>query len=410
MDRAARLCRRRQCTLADDRGGDGMSGPLTGVRVIDLTGVIMGPFATHILADMGADVIKIESREGDSLRGYQPSRSPGMSGVFLHLNRNKRSVVLDLKSDAGRAALDALIATADVFLHALRPGAIRRLGYDAGRVRSLKPDIIYCGAYGFSADGPYAEKAAYDDIIQAGSGLAALAGQVGDGAEPAFTPTVVCDKLSGQAIAYAILAALFARERGAGGQDIEVPMFETSIEFMLLEHLGGFAFEPPLAQPGFRRVLSRFRKPVRTADGHCCILPYSDTNWRRFFAMVGCPEMANDPRFMPLATRVQHIDLLYALVEREAPSRSNAEWVALCDEASIPCMPVLSMAEIPDDPHVQAVGLFATAEHPTEGAYKMVRSPIGFSATPFEVKRHAPRLGEHTEEVLREIGLTEGGV
>lgn len=378
--------------------------PLDGVRVIDLTNVIMGPFGTHILADMGADVIKIESPEGDSLRGYQPSRSLGMSGSFLHLNRNKRSVVLDLKSEKGRDALDRLIAGADVFVHALRPRAAARLGYTPERVRKINRDIIYCGAYGFSTDGPYADKAAYDDIIQAGSGLAALATRVDEEAEPAFVPTVLCDKLGGQAIAYSILAALFARERGAGGQDVEVPMFETSIEFTLLEHLGGFAFEPSLGRPGFSRVLSRFRKPFRTADGYCCILPYSNRNWQKFFDFVGQSELAQDPRYAELSVRVQNIDDLYALIEREAPGRSNAEWVAFCDENSVPCMPVLSIEELPEDPHVKAVGLFGTAEHPTEGAYKVIRSPVRFSGSQFSVYRHAPALGQDTEEVLAEIG------
>tara|TARA_R110002049_G_scaffold188683_2_gene357176 strand:- start:2548 stop:3747 length:1200 start_codon:yes stop_codon:yes gene_type:complete len=377
--------------------------PLTGVRVIDLTNVIMGPFATHILADMGADVIKIESPEGDSLRGYQPARSANMSGVFLHLNRNKRSVVLDLKTTEGRAALDALIAGADVFVHALRPKAVARLGYPPERVRELNPDIIFCGAYGFSTDGPYADKAAYDDIIQAGSGMAALAARIGADAEPAFVPTVMCDKLGGQAIAYSIIAALFARERGAGGQDVEVPMFETSIEFVLLEHLGGFAFEPSLGRPGFSRVLSKFRKPFRTADGYCCILPYSTRNWQKFFEFIGLPEMAKDARYAELSMRVQNIDDLYALIEREAPKRSNAQWVEFCDDNSVPCMPVLSIEDLPDDPHVKAVGLFSTAEHPTEGAYKVIRSPVRFSGSQFSVYRHAPTLGQDTEDVLAEI-------
>lgn len=377
--------------------------PLAGIRVIDLTNVIMGPFATHILADMGADVIKIESPEGDSLRAYQPSRSSNMSGVFLHLNRNKRSVVLDLKTDEGRAALDALIAGADVFVHALRPKAAARLGYPPERVRTLNPDIIYCGAYGFSTDGPYADKAAYDDIIQAGSGIAALSAQIGGHTEPAFVPTVLCDKLGGQAIAYSILAALLARERGAGGQDVEVPMFETSIEFMLLEHLGGFAFEPSLGRPGFSRVLSRFRKPFRTADGYCCILPYSTRNWQKFFEFVRRPELAKDARYTDLDARVRNIDDLYALLEQEAPKYDNAAWVAFCDDNSVPCMPVLSIEDLPQDPHVKAVGLFSTGQHPTEGAYKIIRSPVRFSGSKFSVYRHAPTLGQDTDEVLAEI-------
>lgn len=288
-----------------------------GIRVIDLTNVIMGPFATHIMADLGADVIKIESEEGDSFRTYRPNRNEGMAGGFLHLNRNKRSVMLDLKQPAGMDALCRLIATADVFVHSLRPKAIDKLGLGYQAVRAIKPDIIYCGAYGFSEKGPYRDKAAYDDIIQAGSGLAALH-MVARG-EPAFMPTVLCDKLSGQAIAYSVMAALFQRERGGGGQAIEVPMFETTAEFAYIEHLLGFAFEPSLGDPGYARVVSPRRKPFRTGDGYMCILPYSDRNWRDFFDFVGRPEMKSDARFFPLVERVAHLETLYEIIEQEAP-------------------------------------------------------------------------------------------
>lgn len=384
--------------------GAPQGGPLSGVRIVDLTNVIMGPFATHILADMGADVIKIETAEGDSTRGGRPSRNPGMSGNFLHLNRNKRSVVLDLKSAEGAEAMRRLIATADVFVHALRPKAIRGLGLDYDKVRAIKPDIIHCGAYGFSAAGPYADKAAYDDIIQAGSGFAAFAAER-DGA-PSYAPTVICDKLAGQAIAYAILAALFARERGAGGQAVEVPMFETAIEFMLLEHLGGFGFEPPLGKPGYRRLLNAWRKPFATADGHCCILPYSNANWRDFLTEVGREDLVADPRFATMPDRVAHIEVLYEVIDRAAPARTNAEWVAFCDAASIPCMPVVALEDLPNDPHIKAVGLFGTDQHPSEGAYRTIRPPVTFSAAPYALRRHAPRHGEHTGELLAEVGLT----
>jgi crotonobetainyl-CoA:carnitine CoA-transferase CaiB-like acyl-CoA transferase len=378
-------------------------GPLSGIRVVDLTNVIMGPYATHILADLGADVIKIEAPEGDSFRGYKPNRHAGMAGGFLHLNRNKRSVVLDLKSEDGKAALRQLIATADVFLHALRPRAIAKLGFSYDAVRAIREDIVYCGAYGFGAEGPYGDKAAYDDLIQAGSGLAAMH-EMARGA-PAYVPNVLCDKLAGQAIAYAINAALLQRARGGGGQAIEVPMFETTIEFAFIEHFLGFAFEPPLGDPGFTRVLSPVRKPYRTADGFACILPYSDANWCDFYAFTGRTEFAGDPRFQPLSERVIHIETLYALVEEEAPKRTTAEWVAFCDRVSIPCMPVMSLRELPDDPHVREVGLFVSAEHPSEGPYRVIRRPVNFSGAPFAIRRHAPRLGEHTEEMLAELGL-----
>jgi crotonobetainyl-CoA:carnitine CoA-transferase CaiB-like acyl-CoA transferase len=379
-------------------------GPLGGIRILDLTSVIMGPFATHILADLGADVIKIESPEGDSLRDYRPRRHAGMSGNILNLHRNKRGIVLDLKRAPCRTALDRLIATADVFIHNLRPKTIGRLGYGYDRVRGLKPGIIYCAAHGFGAAGPYADKAAYDDLIQAGSGIAALCAAVAG--EPAYVPTVLCDKLAGQAVASAILAALLQRARGGGGQAIEVPMLETTIEFNLAEHMLGFAFEPPLGRTGFPRVLSKRRKPYRTADGYACILPYSDRNWLDFYGFTGRTEFAKDPRFGTLAERVQHIDVLYDMVAEEAPKRTTDQWVTFCDRVSIPCMPVLTLDELPEDPHIKAVGLFGVAEHPSEGLYRTVGRPVSYSAAPFRIRRHAPRLGEHTAEVLAETGYS----
>lgn len=379
-------------------------GPLGGVRVIDLTSVIMGPFATHILADMGADVIKVESPEGDSLRNYRPARNPGMSGNILNLHRNKRSVVLDLKYELSRTALQRLIATADVFVHSLRPKAIERLGFGYDEVRAIRPDIIYCGAYGFGAEGPYADKAAYDDLIQAGSGIAALMGEV-EG-EPRYVATVICDKLAGQAIAYAILAGLFQRTRGGGGQAIEVPMFETMIELNFLEHMLGFAFEPALGPPGFPRVLNKARRPHRTKDGYACILPYSDRNWQDFYDFTGRTEFKSDPRFTHIADRVLNIGVLYAMIAEEAPKRTTEEWVAFSDRASIPCMPVLRLEDLPEDPHVRAVGLFGQGEHPSEGRYRTIRAPVTFGASPFRIRRHAPRLGEHNAEVLAEAGLS----
>ena len=382
---------------------DFSDGPLSGVKILDLTNVIMGPFATHVMADMGADVIKIESPEGDLFRTYRPNRNEGMSGGFVHLNRNKRGIVLDLKSESHRGVLRGLVKTADVMVHTLRPKAAQRLDLTYEQVKRINPDIIYCGAYGFGEAGPYRDKAAYDDIIQAGSGLAAL--HMFARGEPAFMPTVLCDKLSGQAIAYAVIAALLQRERGGGGQAIEVPMFETTAEFAFIEHLVGFAFEPPLGAPEYRRVVSPMRKPFKTADGYMCLLPYSDRNWRDFFEFTGRLDLAQDARFEKLVERVTHIEFLYGVIEQEASKRSNAEWVAFCDGVSIPCMPVLSLADLPDDEHMAAVGMFQTAEHPSEGPYKSIRRPVNFSGSTFKVRRHAPRLGQHTEEILSELGM-----
>jgi crotonobetainyl-CoA:carnitine CoA-transferase CaiB-like acyl-CoA transferase len=331
-----------------------------------------------------------------------------MSGGFLNLNRNKRSVCLDLKQPACREALDQLIRGADAFVHNLRPAVMARLGYGYEQVKALKPDIVYCAAHGFGSDGPCGDKAAYDDIIQATSGLAALFEHTKG--EPTYVPTVVCDKLTGQAIAYAVLAALLHRLRGGGGQQIEAPMFETSVEFNLVEHMGGLAFRPPEGPAGFPRVLNPQRKPYRTRDGHICLLPYSDRNWADFFAFTGRRELEGDPRFATLADRARNIGDLYRMVEEEAAKRTTAEWVAFCDGANIPCAPVMRFDDLPEDLHVRAVGLFQDAVHPTEGPYRVIRPSIRFGGHDFEVIHHAPRHGEHTAEVLREAGLSAAKV
>ena len=375
--------------------------PLEGIRILDLTSVIMGPFATRILGDMGADVIKIEPPEGEMLR--TPSRR--VSAMMLNLYRNKRSVVLDLKAAEGKDALRRLIRTADVLVHNLRPQVMARLGFTYEAVAALNPKIIYCAAHGFGAAGPYGPKAAYDDLIQAGSGFAAAAIPV-TGA-PAYAPAVICDKVAGQTIAYAILAGLLQRERGGGGQCIEVPMFETAIDFNLVEGYGGVVYEPPRGPPGYARIQTPERRPYPTADGYACILPYSDQNWRDFFAYVGLDSWADDPRFLKRPDRITHADTLYAMIRREAPKRTTAEWVAFCDGADIPCMPMIDVEHMAEDPHVQAVNLLPVAEHPTEGAYRAVRPPVTFSAAPYVLRSHAPTLGEHTAAVMAELKAWE---
>ncbi len=382
--------------------GSAPAQPLDGIRIIDLTSVIMGPYATRLLADLGADVIKIEPPAGDMMR---PPGGARLSGIMLNLYRNKRSVTLDLKAQKDCEALEALIRTADVFVHNLRPQVMARLGFTYERVRALRPDIIYCGAYGFGADGPYCEKPAYDDLIQASSGLAATA--IPLTGEPAYASAVICDKLSGQAIAYAILAALLHRARGGGGQAVEVPMFETSIDFNLVEGFGGVVYEPPRGKPGYPRIQTKERRPFRTADSYACILPYSQQNWFDFFDFVGRSDWKNDPRFATGGGRAMNVETLYAMIREEAPKRTTAEWVAFCDDADIPCMPVINVEDLAADPHVRAVELMPVVEHPTEGPYRMIRNPIRFSNAPFRLRHHAPALGQHTEEVLREAGIVD---
>ena len=379
-----------------------VTGLLSGVRIVDLTTVIMGPFASRILADLGADVIKVESPGGDSIRAHRPHMAEGLSGMFLNLNRNKRGVMLDLKQEPDRSRLEALIATADVFMHNLRAPVMDRLGFGYARCQALRKDIVYCAAYGFGAAGPYAAKPAYDDLIQAASGFASLSEEI-TGA-PAYAPSVIFDKIAGQAIATAILAAIVHRLRTGEGQKVEVPMFEVAVDFNLVEHFGGAAFVPSRGPPGYPRIRSPERRPFATANGFACILPYSDKNWRDFFSFTERSDLAADPRFLTFDTRQDHLGELYGEVRREALKRTTAEWMAFCEKADIPCMPVISIAEIFEDPHIEAVDLFSTVTHPHGSDYRLIRSPVGYGAAPFELRHHAPLLGEHTAEVLDNLG------
>lgn len=381
-------------------------GPLAGMRILDLTTVIMGPYGTRILADMGADVVKIEGPEGDSFRSYGPFNSKGMGGSILNLHRNKRSLALNLKDPDARDALDRLISGSDALIHNLRPAAAARLGLDWQSVEKTNPGLVLCAARGFSSDGPYGHKAAYDDLMQAGSGFAALFSAV-DG-EPRYAPTSWCDKIAGQAIAYSVLGALIHKLRTGRGQAVEVPMFEVAIDFMLVEHFGAMAFEPAKGPPGFRRQLARGRKPYRTADGWACILPYSDRNWKDFFGFVGRPTLGEEPRYADIVGRVAHIEELYQIVETEARRFTTAEWMGFCDRVAIPALPVLAFEEIPDDEHVVATRMFETVDHPSEGPYKYIRSPVRFGDAACGLRRHAPRAGEHTREILAELGLDVG--
>lgn len=378
---------------------------LDGIRVLDLTSVLMGPFATQILGDLGADVIKIEGPEGDIVRRYQPARSEGMPGIFLTLHRNKRSMVLDLKSPGDAAILRRLIATADVLVHNIRGQAVERLGFGPDAARTINPRLIYCMANGFSQDGPYAAKAAYDDVIQAGAGLSDMIGRIGGA--PEYVPAAICDKVAGMAIAWSVLAALYHRERTGEGQVVEVPMFETNIAFNLTEHIAGRAFVPPMGDAGFARYMTRNRRPYQTRDGHVCILPYTEKNWHDFFAGIGRAEVLRDPRFADFSNRIRNIDALYAILADCALERTTAEWVAYCDGISIPSMAVNRFEDLWDDPHLQAIGFFREAEHPTEGLYTDIAMPVRFSSGTMGLRRPAPHLGEHTAEVLAELDRLE---
>lgn len=377
-------------------------GPLAGVRVVDMTSVAMGPYATQILGDMGADVVKVEAPDGDVLRFVAPARHAGMGAAFLNLNRNKRSIALDLKRSEDREALLELIERADVLVYNVRPQSMRKLGLDYDALRERNPRLIHCGAYGFSERGPYAGRPAFDDIIQAMSGIAALQGHR-SASGPAYVNTIFADKTAGLAVAYAIAMALFERERSGLGQAIEVPMFETLVSFNLIEHLAGATFHPAEGAMGYERVLSAHRKPYATRDGYLGLLPYTTAQWQRFFEAAGRPELAADPRVTQPELRSRHIGELYALVDELVAQRTTAQWLELLKDADIPATPVSTPDDLLRDPHLEQLGFFGRETHPSEGEIRSLGIPVHFSRTPGALRRPAPRLDEHREEILDEL-------
>jgi len=380
-------------------------GPLDGVRVIDLTTVMFGPYCTQILGEMGADVIKIEQPAGDTSRHVGPTRSPGMSGGYLTKAKNKRSIMLDLKQEAGRAVFHRLIEGADAFVHNIRPKPAKRIGIDYETCVAIKPDIIYCAATGFRPEGPYADKAAYDDLIQGLSGFAALNGKV-TGGEPRYAPSVIVDKISGLFATYGVAMALFHRERTGEGQRVDVGMFEAFTAFLLQEHLQGRAYEPPIGPAGYSRLLTPHRRPYKTADGYICAIPYTDRHWRAFFRLAGKPELAADERFATIAQRTVNIDAIYGIVAEALPARTTEEWLEAFAEEDIPSMRMHDVDSVLDDPHLKAIGLFSEHEHPTEGRVRYIESPLGFSKTPGGVRHHADLLGQSSVPILEEIGYS----
>ena len=379
-------------------------GPLQGVRVIDLTSVMLGPFATMILGEMGADIIKIEPPGGDIGRWTGAAKTPGMSASFMLKGRNKRSVVLDLKNPAAREPLRRLVESADVFVHNIRPKAAERLGIDYETIASWKPDIVYAAATGYGEDGPYVDKPAYDDLIQGASGMAALNGAVTG--TPRYGPTVLADKTTGLFLSNAIAMALFHRERTGEGQRLHVPMYECFVAFLMNVHFQGRAFEPPVGEAGYKRALSPHRRPYPTADGYVCVMPYNDKQWSKFFEVAGRPELIDDVRFKDQPSRSANIDALYEIVAETMPSRGTADWIDLLEAADIPVLPMNTPEDLFDCPHLTAVGMFPEADHPTEGRIRHLKAPVHLSKTPGGLYRHAERLGASTEAVLQELGYT----
>jgi crotonobetainyl-CoA:carnitine CoA-transferase CaiB-like acyl-CoA transferase len=379
------------------------TGPLAGVRVVDLTGMVMGPYCTQIMADMGADVIKIEPPDGDNTRYISVGPAPGMSGVFVNVNRGKRSVVLDLRSDADKAALRGLIKPADVFIHSMRSKAIVKLGFGYECVSAINPQIIYTNCYGYSRRGPDRDLTAYDDTIQAECGLPAIQ-QMLTG-EANYVGTIMADKVAGLTALYATMMALFHRERTGEGQEVEVSMFETMASFMLVEHANGAIFEPPLGPAFYPRAVAPNRRPYRTKDGQISALIYNDKQWSAFIAAVR-PAWASDC-YATLEQRARHIDSVYALVADTLKERTTQEWLVLFRRLDIPAAPLRTPEELFSNPHLNAVGFFETVETP-HGPMRFPGVPTWFSRTPGRVAGPAPELGANTREVMGELGLPAG--
>ena len=378
--------------------------PLAGVRVVDLTSVLMGPFATQTLAEFGAEVIKVEPPEGDLVRGIGPMRNPGMGAIFLNANRGKKSVVFDLKTDAGRAALLRLVATADVFCYNLRPQAMQRLGLGWEVLRELNPRLIYCGMFGFARGGPYSALPAYDDIIQGASGLTHLAG-VGNIGTPHYAPFALADRMTGLSAVNNVLAALVGRTRSGKGRAIDVTMFETMTRVAMFDHLQGETFIPALGPTGYARHLSRYRKPYATSDGWVCVMIYSDRHWLRFFDAIGRRDLLEqDPELATIEGRTQRIDELYGLVERELSHLDTRSAVALLESIDAPVMAMRSVDELLSDPHLLATGFIGEQQHPSEGRVRSIAPGATWHQDPLPPHGHAPRLGQHTLALLAELG------
>lgn len=387
---------------------DQKRGPLSGIKVLDLASVIMGPVAAQHLADMGAEVIKVEAPEGDLTRSIGPRKSNDMGAVFITCNRNKRSIVLDLKQPRAREVLHRLVAGSDVLIHSVRTEPARKIGLTYEELRKHNERLVYCHVKGYSDDGAYAGQPAFDDTMQAESGLAMLQSVVAG--EPRYVPSSIVDKICAIHAAYAVVLALFERAQSGVGQEVELPMFETITAFNLTEHLWGQAFQPALGTMGYDSVRRGVRKPYPTKDSHLAFLPYSDLHWHKFFHLVGKPELAADPRFATFPARQKNYDAVFGFVRETLAGRTTAEWVQLFANADIPMSAVNEIDDMLEHPHLKSVDFWQLLEHPTEGTLRMASNPIGLKRTPPSIRRLPPRLGEHTREVLREFEYLAGEI
>jgi len=376
-------------------------GPLTGFRILDLTTVLFGPFGAQTLGDWGAEVIKVEGLGGDMWRNSGIFRNRGMSGQFMAANRNKRSIAIDLKSEGGKEVLRRLIPTVDALVSNVRPAGLARLGFSYETCRALNPRMVYAVATGFGQDGPWAARPAFDEVIQAASGFASA---MGTDEEPAFVPSLIGDKICGMALSGAVAAALLHRERTGEGQMVEVPMLETLASFNSIEMFGGKAFVPPIGPTGYKRM--KARKPVKTKDGWLTMLPYSGENWVAFFEAVGHPECIEEFAVLDPVARARNIDRIYDTMRDIAVTRTTAEWEELLLRIDVPHTAFAKLADVETQEHLAAVRLFQEVEHPSEGKLLQARPPARFSKSPASVRRLAPRLGEHTREVMAEAGYS----
>lgn len=386
--------------MSDASRGD---GPLTGLVVIDLSTVMMGPFATQILGDLGARVIKIESRTGDVTRAVPPVRTPGLSGISLNLNRNKESMALDLKSAQGRDIARALLDRADAVVTNMRAGALERLGLCYEEVAESNPRLVYCLANGFRLDSDRAGQAAYDDIIQAATGVVDLSERLTG--SPSYAPMVMADKVCGLMIALSVQAALLERSRSGTGQLVEVPMADVMLTFNLMENLATRTFEPVQGGTGYARSLSPSRRPWPTRDGWVCIMPYSDQNWRDFFAFTDEPAYGEDPRFATFGERTKNVDDVYRIASSLTPQHSTREWLDYSTGKGIPATSVLRLDDAVDDPYFRS--LLTEQTHPVDGDYRLLSHPVRYSRTPWALSRHCPRVGEQSRDLLLELGYVE---
>ena len=380
-------------------------GPLRGIRVLDLTSVVLGPVATQILGDYGAEIIKVESPAGDMMRANGVSRHAGMGSIFLTLNRNKRSLSLDLTKKEGANLLNRILPRFDVLMHNMRVEAIERLGFGYASVSAIHPGIVYCAATGFEQAGPDRDKPAFDDIIQAASGMAALQSLGRDA--PDYVPTLIADKTTGLCVVNAVLAALIHRGQTGQGQYVEVPMLETFTSFVMVEHLNGLTFEPPIAPAGYARLLDGGRRPWPTSDGHIAMLPYTAAHWAAFFRETGREDLAQSLAVTDKQKRNENIKKLYGAVSELMRTRSSAEWIDVCTRLDIPATPIYALEDVPAHPQLRAVDLFKTMEHPSEGRIRYARPTLKFAATPAGEPEPAPLLGQHSREVLLEEGIGE---